>query len=319
MRVRIIFSLLACTLLLVYCGCTKDPEIISKEERFVVVIVVDGPRYTETWGFPGRTFIPHRAAMLQEGALCAKMYNDGYCFTNAGHTAITTGVYQNISNVGAELPDKPSFFQYWLKGENRKSSEAWIITTKDKLEVLADCKDPKWNQRYRPWTDCGNSGLGSGYRQDSLTHLRVINALANYHPKLMLVNFKQPDASGHSGDSLAYLNGILETDYYVKKIWEKIQSDPYYKDRTTMLVTNDHGRHTAGHLDGFISHTDNCDGCKHIELFAMGPDIKKNHTSNEVYSQVDICQTVAKLMRIDMPTASGKPILDIFKDNKIPD
>jgi hypothetical protein len=304
-------------LISIYYGCKKDPAVPVKDTSLktknVVIVVVDGPRYTETWGLPTRQYIPNRAGMLRKGVLCAKFYNEGYCFTNAGHSAITTGIYQNINNSGQEYPQNPSIFQYWLKASGAASSQAWVITTKDKLEILSDCLDPEWQGKYRPMTDCGNSGLGSGYREDSTTFRKVKQALTLYHPRLMLVNFKQPDAAGHAADSAAYLQGIVDTDYFVWQIWEQIQSDPLYKDKTTLIVTNDHGRHTAGHLDGFISHTDTCDGCKHIEFFALGPDFKKNYISNIHHGQTDIAQTVAYLMGFSMPTSSGNVITDILQ------
>ncbi|HQK98709.1 MAG TPA: sulfatase, partial [Bacteroidia bacterium] len=87
----------------------------------------------------------------------------------------------------------------------------------------------------------------------------------------------------------------------------------FYKDQTTLIVTNDHGRHTAGHLDGFVSHGDSCDGCRHVELFGIGPDFKKNYVTDWHYEQIDISNTVAELMGFYMPTSKGKVIKNIFK------
>ncbi|MDF2436391.1 MAG: sulfatase [Bacteroidota bacterium] len=301
----------------VYFGCRKDPVSEKKSLAFrtnkLVIIVVDGPRYTETWGLTGRPLIPHRSEMLREGVLCTQFYNNGYCFTNAGHSAITTGVYQNINNSGLEYPQNPSIFQYWLKFTGSSSSKAWVIATKDKLEILSDCLDPEWQGKYRPMTNCGTAGLGSGYRQDTTTLRIVESTLSLQKPQMMLINFKQPDAAAHAADSLAYIQGIEDTDNYVWQIWQQIQADPFYRDQTTMIVTNDHGRHTAGHLDGYVSHTDTCDGCKHIEFFAMGPDFKKNHICSQPHEQIDITQTVAHLMGFRMPTANGRIMTEIFK------
>ncbi len=162
-------------------------------------------------------------------------------------------------------------------------------------------------------TDCGINGLGTGYREDSTAVRKVKNILANYHPRLMIVNFKQPDAAGHTNDSAAYLQGIVDTDNYIYQIWNQIQSDDFYKDRTTLIVTNDHGRHTAGHLDGFVSHGDECDGCKHIEFLGLGPDFKQNFVCSQSYEQIDIASTVAELMAFNVPYAHGKVMKGLFK------
>ncbi len=43
----------------------------------VIIVVVDGPRYNETWGEPSHKYIPKRYAMLKQGVLCSKLYNNG--------------------------------------------------------------------------------------------------------------------------------------------------------------------------------------------------------------------------------------------------
>lgn len=300
-------------ILFMYCGCTKDFPATPYKTQNVIIIVVDGARYTETWGEPTHQFIPHRSAMLSEGVFCSQFYNNGTTSTTPGHTAMCTGFYENINNGGAEYPTRPSIFQYWLKTFERPQSEAWVIATKDKLEVLSDCKDVNWKGTFRPATDCGVNGLGTGYREDSITFKNASAKLSSNHIRLAIVNFKQPDAAGHANDSMAYLQGIIDTDNYIYKLWLQIQNDNFYKGRTTLIVTNDHGRHTAGYLDGFISHGDNCNGCKHVEFFAMGPDFKQNYISSTPYEQIDIASTIAELMGFSIPTSDGKVMKDIFK------
>lgn len=283
----------------------------SKTEN-VIVIIVDGARYADTWEAPGTPLIPHRKDLSERGALGTSFYNYGLTLTVSGHTAIATGMYEILNNAGAETPTYPNYMQAWRKQFNQPAEKAWIIASKDKLEVIKNCKDQKWKNTYMPNTDCGISGLGSGYREDLITLGIAKEVLANYTPNLMLINFKQPDMAGHSGDSLAYLQGIIDSDNYVKQLWDFIQSNANYKDKTAFIVTNDHGRHTAGHLDGFISHGDDCAGCRHIELLAIGPDFKKNYISTTAYSQTDIAPTIAYLLGFKMPAGNGKIMKDLL-------
>ncbi|MEJ7682595.1 MAG: alkaline phosphatase family protein [Segetibacter sp.] len=278
---KTIYTFLILALSVSAINCSKKsnlPEVIPDppyKTQNVVIVVADGARYTETWGDSLHKYIPKRYEMLQQGVLCSSFYNYGTTSTVPGHIAIMTGLYQNIPNDGTAYPDKPSLFQHWLQTSKSDSSKAWLITTKDKLEVLSDCMDPEWKGKFRPMRDCGVAGLGTGYRTDKVTFNNAQSILNTDHPQLVLINFKQPDAAGHAADSTGYLKGILDTDNYIYLLWQQLQSDDFYKDKTTMIVTNDHGRHTAGHLDGFVSHGDSCDGCRHIEMFAIGPDFKK--------------------------------------------
>jgi len=266
-------------IVIIITSCERDSPIhFSYETKNVIVIVIDGARYSETWGDPSHQYVPRVANQLSNyGIIHTQFYNNGPTYTNAGHTAITTGNYQEINNGGTEIPQYPSIFQHWLQTYTKDSAAAWVITSKDKLEVLSDCKEPEWSGKHNPSTNCGINGLGlgSGYRDDSLTYDKVIDILSAYHPQLVLINFREPDYSAHGNSWSNYTKGILDTDEYTYKLWDFIENDSFYKGSTTLFVTNDHGRHLDSIGNGFIGHGDNCEGCRHINLLAYGPDFKQ--------------------------------------------
>lgn len=280
--------------------------------KHVVVLVIDGPRWTETWGKPGRDLIPVRDKVLApQGVLLSDMANDGPTYTNAGHSALTTGFHQEINNSGLELPSNPSITQRLLAaGMDAKS--VWVVTTKDKLQILTDSKNPEWNHRHICSSDCGKDGNGSGYRQDSVTLERVKAVITNHQPRYLLINFREPDSSGHAKDWEGYLNNIKITDDYAGQVWAHLQADPQMHDTTTLFITNDHGRHLDGHKDGYISHGDNCAGCRKIELLAIGPDFKRGVVSDVHRNQTDVAMTSAALLGITIPDSMGKVMSELF-------
>ena len=305
--------------LLIFCTAKLFAQAPAQGKKYqterVIVLVVDGPRYSETWGDKTHQYIPHMAKDLApSGVVCTKYYNDGFTYTTSGHAALCSGFRQELENSkGSDLPQNPSIFQYYRQASGVPASKAWVVTSKDKLFILGNCVDPKWHDQYNPSSDCGKSGALSGYRKDTVTFNRLMNVLKTDQPNLMLVNFKEPDGAGHAKDWPGYLRGIVETDSLVWEVWKFIQSDPYYKDKTTLFVTNDHGRHPDGWKDGFVSHGDDCDGCRHINLYAFGPDFKKDIIMNKYCVQVDVPATIAELMGFSMPTGSGKVIAPLFK------
>jgi predicted AlkP superfamily pyrophosphatase or phosphodiesterase len=286
---------------------------ISYKTQNVIIIVVDGARYSETFGDPTHQNIPNLHAMQSQGVVLSNFTNMGFTYTDPGHAAICTGYYENLDNTGQDLPQYPSIFQTWLKSSGKSADKAWIITSKDKLQILANCKQADWNNQYMPRTDCGINGLGTGYRSDDTTFVHAKNVLKKHQPNLMLINFKDPDYFGHGNEWKNYIKGIKSTDNYIKQLYDLIQSDDNYKDKTTIIVTNDHGRHTDGHLDGFISHGDNCPDCRHIEFLAIGPDFKTGVTLQTTYNQIDISQTVAKLLNFRMNYSTGTAMTELFK------
>jgi len=167
--------------LFAFVNCIPAPQkgLALYKTKNVIILVIDGPRYTETWGDSTHKNIPHLAKdMVKEGVVFTNFYNNGPTYTNSGHTTLTTGYSQEIDNKGNEFPKYPSIFQYYLKKTGKDKSKTWIITTKDKLEILSNTKDSLWKDTYRPSTDCGKSGLGSDYREDSVTFKNVLASLA---------------------------------------------------------------------------------------------------------------------------------------------
>ena len=308
-------KLLNLLVLVLIFGTTLAQDKSQYKTKNVIILVMDGPRYSETWGDTSHQYIPHMANdMAQHGIISTKFFNQGPTYTTAGHTAITTGNYQRIANNGKQYPSKPSIFQYYRKLKEKPSNAAYVITSKDKLAILTDCKKRKWRGDYRPAQSCGKDGLFSGYRRDNETYEEVINILGKDKPSLVIVNFRQPDAWGHAANWEKYLASTKQTDEYIYKIFQFIRNSPNYKDNTTLFVTNDHGRHLDGHKDGFISHGDGCEGCRHINLFAYGPDFKRNLITNQERELIDIPVTVAKLLGFEMDCVKGEVMTELFKD-----
>ncbi len=294
---------------------SKLPEEKKYETEYVYVIIMDGPRFTETYGDTSYQHIPHLGKeLMHEGVLLYDFRNNGPTYTNAGHTAICTGNYQSIANDGSELPKNPSMFQYYLKGTGVDKTNAWIVSSKGKLEILANTKDKKWWNEFMPYTYCGPNGNSSEYTNDLGTLKKVTSLITGENPpKLMLVNFLAADTYAHSNQWEDYLTSIKNLDGYVDQIWKTIQSSEKLRNKTTLIITNDHGRHLDGHKNGFINHGDNCEGCRHISFLGLGPDFKKDVVIKNYGEQLDISATIAEMLHFCMPTGTGKVLTEIFK------
>ncbi len=307
-----------------FISCLEEPDFRSirnknvdrtYKTKNVFVVVVDGLRYSEGWGDSTHRYIPRMAGILSnQGVINTHFYNLGETYTSAGHTSLTTGIYQSINNAGLEYPQNPSMFQCWNQKYQKNQVYSWIITSKDKLAILSDCSNQYWKGKYTPSVNSGINGLGlgSGYREDSLTLKTAFEILKQYHPNLVLINFRDPDYSAHSGIWNNYVDGIRKTDEYIYQLWKFLQNDNTYKNTTTLFVTNDHGRHLDNVADGFVSHGDGCDGCRHLNFFACGPDFKQGTVLNVSREQIDVPATVAELLGFKMPFSKGKVMFELF-------
>ena len=309
-RKRIQITLLAAALL--FNGCQSENSLFNNLPsndyltHNVVIVIIDGPRYEETWGDNLRRNIPVQNNLSQEGVFFRNFYNEGNTYTISGHAAITTGHYQYVKNNGTQLPDNPSIFQAYLSHTKLPPDQAYFISGKNKLSAICDTKDMDWQGSYLPSYNIDD-------RDDSLTFKTALNVLETKKPSLTIIQFRGPDYYGHRNDKENYIRSIRSTDEYVGMIWNYLQSNDYYKNSTALLVTNDHGRHSEGVSTGFKDHGDRCEGCKHISLLALGPDFKKGVVVDAVYGQTDISPTVAELLGFPW-TSEGEMIKELISD-----
>lgn len=315
---RYIFSLI-CFIVIISCSqnLEKNEDIVEVPAfpNNVVIIIMDGARYSETYGDTLNRYTPFLNDTLAKiGTVCTKFYNSGTTYTIAGHTAITTGHNQMISNSGLEFPEKHSIFQQWLYETKNHKSKAWLITSKDKLEVLSNCNDGTWEDKFIPSYDCGINGLGTGYRDDSVSVNNIFEVLKNDKPNLLFVNLKDPDDVGHQGNWKNYLDAVKKADRYISSIWHYLDQDTVYSGNTTFIVTNDHGRHLDSVSPGFSGHGDDCDGCRHLCLWAQGVKIKEGFEDSSIYDQRDLNSTISYLLNIDNISDSGNIMQTILKE-----
>ena len=306
---RFQIRLLLLVALVSFAGCDNDKVPFREyKTKYIVIVLVDGARYSETWGDASHQYIPFLAdSMAQEGVVNSTFYNHGITNTVNGHAAVTTGEYDDLDNTGLDYPKKHSFFQDWISQHNSIYQSAWIVASKDKLAVLGNTDEPNWKNHYLPMIDCGVSGWGSGYREDSVTYVNALNVIQTKTPRLLLINFKDPDYYGHAGDWNMYCQGIVKTDSYINSIWSAIQADPEMANKTTLFVTNDHGRQTSD----YTGHGDGCEGCRHIMFFAVGPDFKKGGVVSTPRSLIDIHATISELMHLQN-SSDGEVMSELF-------
>ncbi|WP_266204519.1 alkaline phosphatase family protein [Pontibacter kalidii] len=291
-------------------ACAAPPSATKPlKTKYVVIVVIDGTRWSETWGtVPG--IIPNMSTVLMPmGVFLPNFFNDAYTYTNSGHAAITTGVNQPIDNYGDELPANPSIFQYFLKQTGKPATAAWIVSSKDKLHILANTSRPGWENAFQPSVNAGKSGPGTGYRMDSLTLVEAKRILMNYKPNLMLINFMEPDGFAHAGNWENYLRGISRDDRYVKELWDFLNKDETFRGKTTLFITSDHGRHLDEVDGGYMEHGDNCPGCEQIYLLALGPDFRRGMVETR-HTLIDIAPTVARLLNLEMDSVVVVPRVD---------
>jgi hypothetical protein len=84
--------------------------------------------------------------------------------------------------------------------------------------------------------------FGAGERLDGSTYLMARAYMAAEHPRVLYVDLGDPDDFAHGRDYGSYLDAAHYADAMFKDVWELIESDPFYKGQTSLVVFPDHGR-----------------------------------------------------------------------------
>ncbi len=136
------------------------------------------------------------------------------------------------------------------------------------------------------------------------------------HPKTLFIGFDETDHFGHTGNYAAYTMAAHQSDAWMQDLWNTIQSDPFYKDQTILVITCDHGRGPAI-FNLWRHHGKGVPSSKYTWLAMMGPGVNVigEDKSKKHYYVDQIAATIMKLLGKDFNSTNpkiGKPIKDVL-------
>jgi hypothetical protein len=174
-----------------------------------------------------------------------------------------------------------------LEGDNLSSEE--VLTNKMLHEIRG------------PW---------ASVRLDVFTQNYAMAALKNHKPKVMYISYGETDDWAHDNQYDQYLWSAKQTDAYIKEIWDFVQSDPQYTDKTTMIITTDHGRGTS--KTSWTGHGSSISGAGQTWMMAIGPDTPaagELTTKGQLYSD-RIVGTIYELFGKKYPDATAGKVIE---------
>ena len=133
-------------------------------------------------------------------------------------------------------------------------------------------------------------------RLDAFTFYYGLEYMKKNKPRVMYFAFDETDDFAHAGEYPAYLNSAHNTDRLIEELWNFIQADPAYKNKTTMILTCDHGRGT--NAEDWKHHGIKINAADQIWMGVIGPDTPaKGEVKGECqYYQNQVAQTMAAFL-----------------------
>lgn len=114
-------------------------------------------------------------------------------------------------------------------------------------------------------------------------------------PSLLMLTLHDMDIA-HAGAFSLYVDAIQRADRLCAELWTIIQSDPEYKDRTTLYIMPDFGRDSdddpAG--NGFQHHRTGGASARTTWLLALGPHIRQNALVDRPIESIDLAPTIGR-------------------------
>ena len=147
-------------------------------------------------------------------------------------------------------------------------------------------------------------------RLDPFTHHYAMEALKTKKPKVLYISYGETDDWAHGNKYDQYIWSAKQTDAYIREIWEYLQSDSHYKNKTTMIITVDHGRGVT--KTSWKGHGSSIPEAGEIWMMAIGPDTPASGEikSKGQWQSAMLARTIFKLLGKEYPDAKAAPIVN---------
>lgn len=237
-----------------------------------------------------------------------------YWFSYPGYSEIMTGFADTAINSNGYMPNpNTNVLEYLNKQKNTKGKVAafgaWnafdrilneqrsgfpVVSAFDKAGGIR----PSANERLiNAMNGDAFKPFGEEECLDVFTHYAAMEYLKIKRPRVLYIAYGETDEWAHSGQYKNYLDAAQQVDKWIKEIWEFLQQDKQYKDKTAILFTTDHGRGDIKKAE-WTSHNNKISGSHEIWLAAIGPGIAAKGEikyTAQLYQQ-QIAQTIAALL-----------------------
>ncbi len=149
-----------------------------------------------------------------------------------------------------------------------------------------------------------------GSRYDAFTFQYATEYLKKRQPRVLFISLDETDEHAHGGRYDQYLRSAHKADEMIKNLWEWIQSDERYANKTTLIITTDHGR-GRGAKRAWKNHGRLSAGSSQMWFAVVGPDTPAlgEIKSPGQYFQKQIAKTLAGFLGLEY--VNTEPVGDV--------
>jgi len=153
-------------------------------------------------------------------------------------------------------------------------------------------------------------------RHDEITFRFAMAHLKTHRPRVFYLSLGETDDWAHEKRYDRVLAAIARFDSFFNELWNWLQDNPQYRDKTTLLITTDHGRGDIAL--NWHSHNAQIRDAKNTWLAVISPDspLRGEWAGGKPIVMDQIAATLCRFMGLDYSEQNpkaGKPIARLFE------
>lgn len=260
---------------------------------------------------------------------------NGRNFSYPGYNEILTGWANSNINSNAKLPNPNPTVLEWLHNQDEYRGKVAAFSAWDVVPFIINREragfpvmggwepvpDKKPNARQALLNEliAETPPANNAEVFDSFLFHAAEEHWLRHKPRVMFVSFLETDHWGHAGRYGDVLESARRVDDYIRRLWEMIQSDSKYRNKTTLIISTDHGRGPAP--TEWKNHGAAVEGAENIWMAFLGPDTPPlgERKDSPRLTQSQIAATLAAFLGEDYRKAvpqSGEVIKDVIAGRK---
>ena len=162
----------------------------------------------------------------------------------------------------------------------------------------------RWRAHY------GDDGFRNP-RGDRLLTALATRAMKELRPRLMMVNYQDPDYV-HWGNPSHYTRAIQVIDEGLQRLVGTVEADPFYRDNTVFVISPDCGRDDNPLMGVPFQHHFNSRSAHETWAVLFGPGIARGKLLDKPVDQSAVATTIASLMGFRARAAEGDVLSEIL-------
>jgi len=181
----------------------------------------------------------------------------------------------------------------------------------DYRHVEREGQGPELDSFWQRWREYyGENGFVNPRGDRLLTELTA-RALKELHPRMVMVNYNDPDYV-HWGYMSHYTRGISVIDEGIERLVNAVETNPGYRDNTIFVIVPDCGRDTNPYAAVPCQHHFNTKSAHEIFALFIGPGIAKGVVVDKTVDQIQIASTVGKLAGMTTVQSEGAVLHEVW-------